>query len=255
MEGPALIRSPDGRWWWDGARWRPLAAQVQARYASGAVRAAYATAFLAALILVQAVATVDHLYDSFMFLSALNGGGPVTFAGYATINAGFFILWSVSIGCWVCAVVAFAMWLRRAVANLPALGARELRFTPGWAVGWWFVPLANLVVPLLIMVELWRASDPRVAATDGATRSRLSVGFAIPICWASWLVLLAFLALGGVFGTAYTDREKLVLFAVAAVQSIATAVCFAFTIVVVQLIEVRQARKQSLLEGGTQTGD
>jgi hypothetical protein len=38
------------------------------------------------------------------------------------------------------------------------LAAPELRFTPGWAVGWWFVPFANLWVPAVTTAELWRAS-------------------------------------------------------------------------------------------------
>jgi hypothetical protein len=36
----------------------------------------------------------------------------------------------------------------------------RLRFTPGWAVGWWFVPFANLVKPFQTVRELWKASDP-----------------------------------------------------------------------------------------------
>ena len=56
-------------------------------------------------------------------------------------------------------VVLFLIWLYRAFNNLPALGARNLEFSPGWAVGWWFIPFANLVKPYQIMGELWNASD------------------------------------------------------------------------------------------------
>src|SRR5947209_8456564 len=41
-------------------------------------------------------------------------------------------------------VVVFGMWIYRANHNVRALGARELRYTPGWAVGWFFVPILNL---------------------------------------------------------------------------------------------------------------
>ena len=56
-------------------------------------------------------------------------------------------------------IIFFLIWLHRAYKNLPALGAKNLEFSPGWAVGWWFIPFANLVKPYQIMSELWNASD------------------------------------------------------------------------------------------------
>lgn len=251
MEGTALVTSPDGRWWWDGAAWRPLAGRVLLPYASGAVRAAYAVAFLAALVIVQLIVAGERLFDSGLFYTALSGGPEVDAGGYATINAASIALTAVTLGCWLCAVVAFLLWLHRAAANLPALGASGLRFTPGWAVGWWLVPVANLVMPLLVMVEAWRASDPRVGATDRAARSRLSPGVAIPVWWACWLVLAAVSVVSVFVSLAVTDREKLVLFATGALEAVATGVCFALTIVVVLMLDARQARKQSALEAPT----
>jgi uncharacterized BrkB/YihY/UPF0761 family membrane protein len=40
--------------------------------------------------------------------------------------------------------LAWFIWLHRAVANARSLGV-PTECTPGWAVGWWFVPFANLV--------------------------------------------------------------------------------------------------------------
>lgn len=55
-------------------------------------------------------------------------------------------------------IVMFGMWIHRMDSNIHALGARDLRFTPGWAVGWYFVPIANLWKPYQAMSEIWRAS-------------------------------------------------------------------------------------------------
>src|SRR5438093_12382214 len=60
----------------------------------------------------------------------------------------------------------FLTWLQRAYRNLPALHATELRYTPGWAVGSWFIPLVNLFAPHQVVSELWKASDP---STSNAT--------------------------------------------------------------------------------------
>lgn len=35
-----------------------------------------------------------------------------------------------------------------------------MEFTPGWAVGWFFVPIANLFKPYQVVAEIYRASDP-----------------------------------------------------------------------------------------------
>ncbi len=57
--------------------------------------------------------------------------------------------------------VPFLMWIHRANRNARALGAQDMRFTPGWSVGWFFVPLLSLWKPYQAMKEIWRASqDP-----------------------------------------------------------------------------------------------
>lgn len=75
--------------------------------------------------------------------------------------------WRLSSGAWVAdgvllvTAIVWLVWQHRAQKNLEGLGATRLRFTPGWAVGWWFVPLANLLKPFQTMRELWKASgDP-----------------------------------------------------------------------------------------------
>lgn len=55
-------------------------------------------------------------------------------------------------------IVLFCMWIHRANSNARQLGAKGMAFTPGWAVGWYFVPFANLWKPYQAMKEIWRAS-------------------------------------------------------------------------------------------------
>ncbi|HEV3463863.1 MAG TPA: DUF4328 domain-containing protein, partial [Actinomycetota bacterium] len=51
-------------------------------------------------------------------------------------------------------------WFRRAYLNLPALGARRLRYRPWWAVGAWLLPVFSLFRPKQVLNDIWRASDP-----------------------------------------------------------------------------------------------
>ena len=51
------------------------------------------------------------------------------------------------------------------------------RWTPGWAIGGWFIPLANFVIPFLVVLETWRRSDPDVRRRrEGPSIDRPVVG-------------------------------------------------------------------------------
>ena len=58
--------------------------------------------------------------------------------------------------------IVFLKWVYRAYRNIQGFGAEGLRFSPGWAVGYYFVPILNLVRPVQVMSEIWRVSqDPQ----------------------------------------------------------------------------------------------
>ncbi|NUO74179.1 MAG: DUF4328 domain-containing protein [Frateuria sp.] len=51
-----------------------------------------------------------------------------------------------------------AFWTHRVACNVRALGAKGLDDSPGWAVGWYAVPVMNLVRPLRSMAQIWLGS-------------------------------------------------------------------------------------------------
>ena len=56
----------------------------------------------------------------------------------------------VSLGVLVSAPIVYLMWLHRVVRQLNALGV-DVGATPGWAVGYWFIPFVNLVKPFRVL--------------------------------------------------------------------------------------------------------
>lgn len=78
--------------------------------------------------------------------------------------------------------IVFGRWILQAHRNLPALGARSVDFTPGWALGWFFIPIANLWKPYQAMKSLWHHSEnavsPPVLRTPG-----ILVGW-----WTLWII-------------------------------------------------------------------
>ena len=57
-------------------------------------------------------------------------------------------------------LVSFFVLIYAAHKNLRAFHATRLEFSPGWAVGWFFIPIMNLFKPCQAMFDLWRLSDP-----------------------------------------------------------------------------------------------
>jgi hypothetical protein len=92
------------------------------------------------------------------------------------------------LGLYVATIVAFCMWVYRANSNARALGAAGMQFTPGWSVGWYFVPIMNLFRPFQAMREIWQASDPDATSNATAWQSTGSSPV-LGIWWALWLIV------------------------------------------------------------------
>ena len=87
-------------------------------------------------------------------------------------------LWSMTF--LACAFV-WLVWQHHAQVNARALTNGGTSITPGWAVGWWFIPFANLVKPYQAMHEL------RQASAGGPAWYERGVVPAIVIWWFTWI--------------------------------------------------------------------
>ncbi|MDX1920795.1 MAG: DUF4328 domain-containing protein [Candidatus Caenarcaniphilales bacterium] len=63
------------------------------------------------------------------------------------------------------------------------LKADKLKFTPGWVIGWYFIPVANLWKPFQAMKELWRASKNQKDWWTSEFTSAL-----LPWWWTLWII-------------------------------------------------------------------
>ncbi|MBI1404164.1 MAG: DUF4328 domain-containing protein [Porphyrobacter sp.] len=93
-------------------------------------------------------------------------------------------------------VIAVAMWIHRAHANLHEAGFEPLNFTPGWAVGWYFVPIANLFKPFQAMRELWNTSHGLADSYSAPAPGNL------PAWWGLWIA-------GNILGNISTRLEMM----------------------------------------------
>jgi hypothetical protein len=73
-------------------------------------------------------------------------------------------------GIYLITAIVFLRWVHRSNYNARKLGADGLEFTPGWSVGWYFIPIACFWKPYQAMKEIWKASknplDWRMQSVD-----------------------------------------------------------------------------------------
>ena len=75
----------------------------------------------------------------------------------------------------IVSAILIGMWIHRAHANLFAARLGGLEYTPGWSVGWFFVPFANLVKPFRAMRELYNRSLALDDSYDSSNPSNLRI--------------------------------------------------------------------------------
>ena len=101
------------------------------------------------------------------------------------IAMGYFLSSLVYLVAYITGAILFFVWLVRANKNARALGSHGMEFTPGWSVGWFFVPIVNLFLPYQAITEIYEASDPE---GDADSWRGEAPGFFLA-WWLSWIGL------------------------------------------------------------------
>jgi hypothetical protein len=93
----------------------------------------------------------------------------------------------ITIGIYIISAITFLIWVYRANKNLHAFKNPALRFSPGWAVGWWFVPIMWLFRPYQVVNEISKASNPDVDTSINSVGT-LPASAIVGIWWAFFLI-------------------------------------------------------------------
>ena len=154
-----------------------------------------------------------------------------------------------SVGLLIIVVIAvlWVIWQYRGQKNVRALGAANLRFAPGWVVGWWFIPVANYAMPYLTMRELYKASDPDAGAVEWAA---MATPILLPLWWAACLlrqilaVAAATVTSGDTRGTIEHINHVIAAESLLITAEVALTVAAILAILLVRRIDQRQEWKR-----------
>lgn len=154
--------------------------------------------------------------------------------------------------------VAFLNWLHLSHRNLVSLAATSIRFSPGWAVGYYFIPLLNFFRPYQVMREVWAGSDP--GQIDGSPVKR-SPARMVGNWWTAWLLASLAPMLWASFVTMEQMRKPHLVFvpghwASVAIQTAwvsiaagaASIAAGVFIILIIRKIDANQISRHELLQ-------
>jgi hypothetical protein len=169
--------------------------------------AAYRSAHTRALIVIALLGLGIALYFCSLVVNGLQVTGvlspeAVLGEGSDAVSVGELItglLLLVRGPLYVATIIAFLLWQHRAHSNLRPLGAGRLEFSPGWAVGYFFIPFLNLVRPYQAVRELWRWSQPADNG-GGITGLSFTASTGAPLVGWWWGFWLASNGLSNVYG-------------------------------------------------------
>ncbi|WP_197533514.1 DUF4328 domain-containing protein [Symmachiella dynata] len=72
------------------------------------------------------------------------------------------IIFGAAIVVYLMTAILFLRWTYVSSRNARSLVDDKLEYSPGWAVGWFFVPIANFWKPYQVMIEIFKASNPNM---------------------------------------------------------------------------------------------
>jgi len=96
-------------------------------------------------------------------------------------------------------MVLWLVWQYRGQATLVSAGVDGLRFTPTWAVLWWFIPFANLGYPASVTGELLRGAE----VGPGSRANEMPSSALVLPWWVPLMVGLVTASVGMQLRTAY----------------------------------------------------
>jgi hypothetical protein len=89
----------------------------------------------------------------------------------------------------VVSTVVWFMWVFRSNKLARALGATSMSYSPGWSVGWFFIPIANLFKPYFAMKEIYLATmDPLGFDVDQEVESQPESLNILKLWWLVYLI-------------------------------------------------------------------
>jgi heme/copper-type cytochrome/quinol oxidase subunit 2 len=115
------------------------------------------TNFLRFMLWIYLGITIVSLVSDFMQMNLLNSA-PFSQAEAEANDLRQRIITVFYLATFIVTGIVFLKWIYRANSNCHGFGAQNMKFSPGWSVGYYFIPFLNLYRPYQAMKEIWKVS-------------------------------------------------------------------------------------------------
>ena len=156
-----------------------------------------------------------------------------------------FILNGIHLVLFIAAMVTFLIWLVQAHDNVRYLRGSQMKWPQALAVAGFFIPVANLLIPYLVMQEIWRGSDPETSEPDELDPHRPANS---PLILA-WAIVWNLLWVGFTIAFQIFKRPFNTGFWVASIFVLILPIPATFAILIIRAIVRRQEKRWQALIG------
>lgn len=139
------------------------------------------TAFLKTMLWISLGVSVLSLFSELMQMNLLVSG-PFSSAEAESNDIRQQVAGLLYLSAFIVTGIVFLKWTHRANLNCHGFGALGMEFTPGWSIGYYFIPIMNLYRPYLAMKEIGKVSSNPI---DWENESG---GHVLGWWWALWLL-------------------------------------------------------------------
>lgn len=117
----------------------------------------FLTTFLKTMLWILLGVGILSLLSDFMQLNFLSAGSFTTIEAESndTRQQIIGILYLVT---FIITGITFLKWIYRANLNCHEFGAQGMKFSPGWSIGYYFIPILTIYKPYQAMKEIWKVS-------------------------------------------------------------------------------------------------
>jgi hypothetical protein len=138
---------------------------------------------LAVMALLALARVVSH-WQQIQLLEQIQSGVRITHDAAAASDLRVRVLAIGDVLAYAVTAILFLRWTYVAKTNALALGTPSFEFSPGWSVGYYFVPFMNLWRPYQALRETFQASHPEFQHNlDWIEPPKL-----LPVWWTLWLL-------------------------------------------------------------------
>lgn len=169
-----------------------------------------------------------------VYYAVVSSNEPQTIMLY---GSSLLLLSGINVFLFVAEAVVLLLWQYRAYKNLTAFNAKNLNYTPGWAIAYWFIPILNLFRPLQVLSEIWHGSDPETVESD-FNYGNTSIPALFGIWWG--LRLIGGISERFIMSSSNSNGLDETSYAISLISSVTVTISLVLLLIIVRGIDNRQ---------------